>query len=74
MLITELAKSKSKSVKELSVCNVAKGEKTKAFKATLTKKGGKKKTGSDSPKKRSASSPKKMSASSQKKRSASSPK
>jgi hypothetical protein len=66
MIITELAKSKSKSGKELSVCNVAKGEKTKATKATLTKKGGKKKTGFDSPKKRSASSPKKMSASSPK--------
>ena len=74
MLITELAKRKSKSGKEFSVCNVAKGEKTKATKATLTKKGGKKKTGSNSPKKRSASSPKKMSASSPKKRSASSPK
>ncbi len=50
----------------MSVCNEAKGEKTKATKATLTKKGGKKKPGSDSPKKRSASSPKKMSPSSPK--------
>jgi hypothetical protein len=66
MMSTELAESKSKSGKELSVCNVAKGEKTKATKATLMKKGGKKKTGYDSPKKRSASSPKKMSASSSK--------
>ncbi len=66
MMITELAKSKSKSGNELSMCNVAKEEKTKATKATLTKKGGKKKTGSNSPKKRSASSPKKMSASSPK--------
>ncbi len=66
MMITELAKSKSKSGKELSVGNVAKGEKMKATKTTLTKKGGKKTTGSDSPKKRSASSPKKMSASSPK--------
>jgi hypothetical protein len=74
MLITELAKSNSKSGKESSVCNVAKREKMKATKATLTKKGGKKKTGSDSPKKRSASSPKKMSAFSPKKKSASSPK
>jgi hypothetical protein len=38
MMITELAKSKSKSGKELSVCNVAKGEKTKATKATLCRK------------------------------------
>jgi hypothetical protein len=66
MMSSELAKSNSKSGKESSVCNVAMGEKTKATKATLTKKGGKKKTGYDSPKKRSASSPKKMSASSPK--------
>ncbi len=39
MMITELAKSKSKSGKESSVCNVAKGEKMKATKATLTKRG-----------------------------------
>jgi hypothetical protein len=45
MMSTELAKSNSKSGKELSVCNVAKGGKMKATKATLTKKGGKKKTG-----------------------------
>ncbi len=62
MMSTELSKSNSKSGKELSVCNEAKGEKMKATKATLTKKGGKKKTGSNSPKKRSASSLKKMSA------------
>jgi hypothetical protein len=66
IMSTELLKSNSKSGKESSVCNEAKGEKTKATKATLSKKGGKKKTGSDSPKKRSASSPKKMSASSPK--------
>ncbi len=48
------------------MCNVAKGEQTTATKATLMKKGGKKKTDSISPKKRSASSPKKMSASSPK--------
>jgi hypothetical protein len=66
MMSNELAKSNSKSGKKLSVYNVEKGEKTKATKATLTKKGGKKKTGYDSPKKRSASSPKKMSASSPK--------
>ncbi len=58
MMSTELLKSNSKLGKELSVCNEAKGEKTKATKATLTKKEGKKKTGSNSPKKRSASSPK----------------
>jgi hypothetical protein len=69
MMSTELLKSNSKLGKDLSVCNEAKGKKTKAIKATkgtLTKKGGKKKTGSDSPEKRSASSPKKMSASSPK--------
>ncbi len=48
------------------MCNVANRKKTNATKATLTKKEGKKKTGSYSPKKRSASSPKKMSASSPK--------
>jgi hypothetical protein len=82
MLITELAKSKSKSGKELSVCNVAKGEKTKATKVYSHKEGGKeedwfrqsKERSASSPKKMSASSPKKMSASSPKKRSASSPK
>ncbi len=74
MMSTELLKSNSKSGKELSVCDDAKGEKTKATKATLTKKGGKKKTVSDSPKKMSVSSPKKMSASSPKKMSSSSPK
>ena len=74
MMSTEVLKINSKLGKESYVCNEAKGEKTKATKATLTKKGGKKKTGSDSLKKRSASSPKKRSASSPKKMSASSPK
>ncbi len=74
MMSTELLRGNSKSDKKLSVFDEARGKKTKATKATLAKKGGKKNTGSDSPKKMSASSPKKMSASSLNKMSAFSPK